>query len=58
MIELNGMRRAGGLVLVLAILAVVLGAAAEEARAQATDDWVPVTIIYNSDVQGKVEPCG
>ncbi len=22
------------------------------------DEWLPVTIVYNSDVIGKIEPCG
>ena len=58
MSDMSGSCRLGGIALLLAILAVGLGVAAGEARAQATDDWVPVTIIYNSDVQGAIEQCG
>jgi hypothetical protein len=46
--------------LALALLALALGtgAAAAQAPVQNTGDWLPVTIVYNSDVVGKIDPCG
>ena len=26
--------------------------------AQGEDDWVPLTILYTSDIKGKIDPCG
>ncbi len=32
---------------------------ARPALAQGSDEaWVPVTIVYSSDVKGHIEPCG
>ncbi|MBC8424175.1 hypothetical protein H8E07_08640 [bacterium] len=44
----------------LALLILLLSAppAAVVTSAQETGDWSPVTIVYNSDVVGKIEPCG
>ncbi len=41
------------LVLLVAAVSVVLPSAA-----RAVEQWRQVTVIYNSDVGGKVEPCG
>ncbi len=32
--------------------------AALESSAQDAGTWAPVKIVYNSDVIGKIEPCG
>ena len=47
----------GGL---LALLALFLSAtlAPVPSSAQDAGDWLPVTIVYNSDVGGKIDPCG
>jgi len=26
--------------------------------ARGADDWVPLTILYSSDIKGKIDPCG
>ena len=46
--------------LMLALLAAVSAglSAPARARAAAEGDWLPVTIVYTGDVNGKVEPCG
>ena len=51
---------AGRLALALLVLGVI-GAAgsARPSLAQGADEtWVPLTIIYSSDIKGKIEPCG
>lgn len=51
---------AGRLVLLLLVLGAI-GAAtsARPSLAQGADDtWVPLTIVYTSDIKGKLEPCG
>ena len=47
----------------LAALALLVGlgslTAARPALAQGDDEaWVPVTIVFSSDVKGHIEPCG
>ena len=49
----------------LAVLLLVMGAAglfgsARPSLAQEDADgaWLPLTIIYTSDIKGKIEPCG
>lgn len=44
----------------LVLLALCMSATLSPAQAPAQDagDWLPVTIVYNSDVGGKIEPCG
>jgi hypothetical protein len=43
----------------LTLLALWLCAGALPVLAQeAAESWLPVTIVYNGDVQGKIEPCG
>ena len=52
--------RAGRVVL-LFVLALMLAAMAAPALAQESEsdaDWLPVTLLYMSDVKGKIEPCG
>jgi hypothetical protein len=48
--------------LVLALVAVgALGVfgSARPSLAQGDDDaWVPLTVVYTSDIKGKIEPCG
>jgi len=39
-------------------LGAVILAAPHPAVAQDREAWVPITILYNSDVKGYVEPCG
>ena len=47
---------------ILAILALLVAAvaAAEAADREeaAEEDWAPVTLLYMTDVKGKIEPCG
>jgi len=47
----------GGL---LALLALFMSASLAPVPSSAQDaaDWLPVTIVYNSDVGGKIDPCG
>lgn len=49
-----------GLLGALALLVLVAFAppAALETAAQDAGDWTPVTIVYNSDVIGRIDPCG
>ena len=50
--------RAGRMVL-LFILALMLAATAAPAQEPDADaDWKPVTVLYMSDVKGKIDPCG
>jgi hypothetical protein len=44
------------LLLVLTILCPPPGAAPPAAAQD--DAWIPVTILYHSDVKGHIEPCG
>jgi hypothetical protein len=47
--------------LLLLILLLALAAAVAAAQAQDQEelpDWMPVTVLYMSDVKGKIEPCG
>jgi hypothetical protein len=51
---------AGRIALVL-LVAGGIGAmgSARPSLAQGDDDaWVPLTIVYTSDIKGKIEPCG
>ena len=41
-----------GLLLAAALLPATVPAQEEDA------DWNPVTVIYQTDVKGKIEPCG
>ena len=46
---------------VLFLLALLLAAALVPATAPAQEEeasWNPVTVIYQTDVKGKIEPCG
>jgi len=54
------LRRLVGVVTSLVLLLGVGGlTAARPALAQDTgESWVPVTIVYSSDVKGHIEPCG
>ncbi len=45
------------LVAVLAAGAAVAVAAADRGQA-AEENWAPVTVLYMTDVKGKIEPCG
>ena len=44
----------------LALLALGLNVAPTVAQAPGQDagNWLPVTIVYNADVGGKIDPCG
>jgi hypothetical protein len=48
----------------VALLLLMLGAvgaltSARPSLAQGADEtWVPLTIVYSSDIKGKIEPCG
>lgn len=43
----------------LALLALwFLTGALPAAAQEATENWLPITIVYIGDVQGKIEPCG
>jgi len=44
----------------LALLVLVLSVppAVVPTSAQETGNWSPVTVVYNSDVVGKIDPCG
>jgi len=46
--------------LMLVMCGLLLGGLLTSSRIQAqdTDDWKPVTIVYNSDIIGKIDPCG
>lgn len=58
MSNLRRMFPAASLALILTALVLAAIDAAPEARAQNAPDWKPVTIVYNADVVGKIEPCG
>ncbi len=45
------------LVAVLVAGAAVAAAAADRGQA-AEENWAPVTVLYMTDVKGKIEPCG
>ena len=47
-------------VLMLVMCGLLLGGRLTSSRIQAQDtgDWKPVTIVYNSDIIGKIDPCG
>jgi hypothetical protein len=47
-------------VLMLVMCGLLLGGLLTSSRIQAQDtgDWKPVTIVYNSDIIGKIDPCG
>jgi len=50
-----------GRMALLFVLALILTAAVAPAVAQDKDenaDWKQVTVLYMSDVKGKIEPCG
>ena len=49
--------RAMVLLLLAILLAMLLVPAATPAQ-DAETDWNPVTVIYQTDVKGKIEPCG
>jgi hypothetical protein len=53
--------RLGATVMIMFVLAAggaaLFGAAAPDVRGEENDSWVPVTLIYHSDVKGKIEPC-
>ena len=47
--------------MVLLLLAMLLATVLVPAAAPAQDEdaaWKPVTVIYQTDVKGKIEPCG
>lgn len=44
--------------LALLVSGAVAAAEAEDRAEAAQDDWAPVTVLYMTDVKGKVEPCG
>jgi 2',3'-cyclic-nucleotide 2'-phosphodiesterase (5'-nucleotidase family) len=50
----------GRLALFLAVLGfAALAPTARPSLAQGADEsWVPLTVIYTSDIKGKIEPCG
>jgi len=52
------MRRSTTLIALLALAAAGLAGSGPAARAAADDSWRPVTIVYEGDVGGKIEPCG
>ncbi len=58
------MQRSTRFILILAVLAALAAALAATAAplagsGQKTDpSWVPVTLVYEGDVGGKIEPCG
>jgi len=56
----NHWKLAGRLALVLLVLgAVGVVGSARPSLAQGEDEsWKPLTIVYTSDIKGKVEPCG
>ena len=48
-----------GLALLLALGTLGVATTARPSLAQGSADaWVPVTVIYTSDIKGKIEPCG
>ena len=52
---------AGRLALMLLAIGVLGVAAAPRpslAQENADGTWVPLTVIYTSDIKGKIEPCG
>ena len=46
-----------GLLALLLAVAVAAAEASDRGR-EAEADWAPVTLLYMSDVKGKIEPCG
>ncbi len=58
MTNLRLTRSAGTLAALAAALLLGGLVAADSIRAQDTGDWKSVTIVYNSDVVGKIDPCG
>jgi hypothetical protein len=52
----RSLRTALLLVLALWMMAAAAPSLAQEKEAEA--DWKPVTLLYMSDVKGKIEPCG
>jgi hypothetical protein len=53
--------RAGAAILALVLLAALAAGTAgapAPVRAEGDDTWVPVSLLYHSDVKGKIEPCG
>ena len=47
------------LVLLIAGTAGLLGSARPSlAQEDADGTWLPLTVIYTSDIKGKIEPCG
>ena len=50
----------GRLALALLVLGAVgsLGAARPSLAQGADETWKPLTIVYTSDIKGKIEPCG
>ena len=46
--------------LMLVICGLLLGGLLSTSQSLAQDpgEWKPVTIVYNSDIIGKIEPCG
>ncbi len=51
---------AGRLAVALLVLGVIgVAGSARPSLAQGADEtWKPLTIIYGSDIKGKIEPCG
>ncbi|MCP4573037.1 MAG: hypothetical protein GY838_11840 [bacterium] len=45
-------------VVILLVAASVAAAEAKDRGEAAEEDWAPVTLLYMTDVKGKIEPCG
>lgn len=41
-----------------ALVATLTWALAAQVRGEESDEWTSVTLLYHSDVKGKIEPCG
>ena len=49
--------RLAALLLVLGAMGVA-GSGPPSPAPGADESWVPLTIVYSSDIKGKIEPCG